>query len=407
MPVYAYKGVTAGNRSTRGMIDADSARSARTKLTAEGIFPTQLHEGAARTPLSEALPEIQLPTLRGVPDLALALFTSQLATLLAAGVPLVESLGALTEQIENPKLRQIVAELRATVNEGSSLADALAEHEETFDNLYQSMVRAGESAGALELVLRRLADYVDSRRELRNKISGALTYPIVMLIASAIVLGILLVKVIPTISQLLSSMQRELPPLTKLVIAASDFLRDWWMVLLVGIIATVIGFNWAVNTAAGRLIWDRIRLSMPIVGRTARYISVARFARTLATLLSGGVSIVQALDIASTGSGNRVISNSIEEAKVAITRGASIAAPLRSSGHFPPMVTHMISVGEASGDLAGMLGKVSDTYDELVENSLNRMTTLLGPLLLIAVAGIVVLVVLSTLLPLMDLTSNF
>ena len=407
MPVYAYKGVTSGNRSTRGSIDADSLRSARTKLKAEGIFPTQIHEGAARTPLADALPEIRLPQLGRVPDLDLALFTSQLATLIAAGVPLVESLGALTEQIENPRLRQIVGELRATVNEGSSLADAMAEHESTFDRLYQSMVRAGESAGALELVLRRLADYVDARRELRNKISGAMTYPIVMLLASSAVLGVLLVKVIPTISELLSSMQQELPPLTKIVVAASDFLRDWWMVLLLGVIAAVIAFNWAINTEAGRLAWDQARLRMPIVGRTARYISVSRFARTLSTLISGGVSIVQALDIASTVSGNQVISNAVEEAKEAITRGASIAAPLRSSGHFPPMVTHMISVGEASGDLDGMLGRVSDTYDELVENSLNRMTTLLGPILLIFVAGVVVLVILSTLLPLMDLTSTF
>ena len=171
--------------------------------------------------------------------------------------------------------------------------------------------------------------------DLRNKITGALTYPIVMLIASSAVLGILMVKVIPTISQLLESMQKELPPLTKLVIAMSDFLRDWWMILILAIIAGIIGFNWAIHTVPGRLAWDRARLNMPIIGRTARYISVSRFARTLATLLSGGVSIVHALDIASTVSGNVVISNSIGEAKEAITRGASIAAPLKASRPLP------------------------------------------------------------------------
>jgi general secretion pathway protein F len=405
MPVYAYKGLTAGNRKARGMIDAESVRSARTKLRSEGIFPTDIALGRTKSAASDLLQRLELPQLRRVPDLDLALFTNQLATLIGAGVPLVESLGALTDQIENERLKSVVGRLRESVNEGSSLADGMGEHEHVFDLLYRSMVRAGESAGALELVLRRLGSYVESRMELRSKVRAAMTYPVLMLVASVAVLSVLLVKVIPTIAGLLEDMNQELPFITSAVLAVSDFLRTWGVPLLIVIAAVILLINRLIQTESGRLAWDRGRLRMPLLGRTVRYISVSRFARTLATLLAGGVQIVQALDIAKTVTGNAVIAEAVEGARDSIMRGATIAGPLRQSGEFPPMVTHMISVGEASGELDAMLSKVSDTYDELVENALNRMTTLLGPILLILVAGVVLLVILSTLLPLMNLTN--
>lgn len=406
MPVFAYKGVTAGNRATRGMVDAENARSASNKLRADGIFPTEITAGRVRSQTSEVLQRFELPQFRRVPDLDLALFSNQLATLIAAGVPLVESLGALTEQIENERLKSVVGRLRQSVNEGTALADAMGEHEQVFDVLYRSMVRAGESAGALELVLRRLGDYVERRLELRNKIRGAMTYPILMLLASMAVLAVLLVEVIPTIASLLQDMNQELPFLTRFVLGLSDFLRNWGILLGIVILLGILTLNRLIHTERGRAVWDRSRLSLPVIGRTIRYISISRFSRTLATLLTGGVSIVQALDIARTVTGNTVIGAAISEAREAITQGASIAAPLRQSGHFPPMVTHMVSVGEASGELDAMLSKVADTYDELVENSLNRLTSLLGPVLLIIVAAVVLLVILSTLLPLMDLTNT-
>ena len=404
MPVYAYRGVAAGNRNTRGMVDADSERSARAKLRADGIFPTQISIGGA-TPVSDLLQRFQLPELRRVPDLDLALFSNQLATLMGAGVPMVESLGALTQQIENERLKTVVGRLRDTVNEGASLADAMAQHEYVFDLLYRSMVRAGESAGALELVLRRLGDYVENRMELRNKIRGAMTYPVLMLLASGAVLGVLLVKVIPTIASLIEDMNQELPFITYAVLALSDFLADWGLLLGTSFITIFLVLNRLTRTERGRLIWDRLRLRFPVIGRPARYIAVSRFSRTLATLLAGGVPIVQALEISRTVSGNAVIGRAIDDAREAIMGGASIAGPLRQSGEFPPMVTHMVSVGEASGELDVMLEKVADTYDELVKNSLDRMTALLGPVLLLFVAVVVMLVILSTLLPLMNLTN--
>jgi general secretion pathway protein F len=405
MPVYAYKGVGAGNRTVRGLIDAESLRGARARLRSEGIYPTEIAEGEARTPISDTLSRLRLPTLRRVPALDLALFTRQLATMIAAGVPLVESLGALTQQVENRRLKAVVGRVRETVNHGQTLADALAEHPHVFNQLYCSMVLAGESAGALELVLRRLADYIESQLELRNKMTSAMVYPALMISVSLIVAGVLLVWVVPTITGLLRDLDRPLPVTTVIVIGVSDFLVRWWALLLGAIAIGALVLNRAVKTERGRRVWDGLRLRIPVAGRVVRLVSVSRFARTLSTLLTGGVNLVSALDLARNVAGNTVIGDAVAQARDAITRGASIAAPLRQSGEFPPMVTHMIAVGEASGELEDMLGKVADTYDELVENSLNRLTALMGPVLLLFVAGLVVLIILSTLLPLLNLTA--
>jgi general secretion pathway protein F len=405
MPVYQYKGLTAGNRKTRGVVDADSPRAARLKLRSGGIFATELLEGRARGAGSEILSRFKLPDIRRVSGLDLALFTSQLATLIGAGIPIVESLAALTEQVENARLKAVIGRLRETVNHGSSLADAMAEYPEVFSELYRSMVHAGESAGALELVLIRLADYVQGQMELRNKIISAMIYPIIMIGMSMAVMGVLMVKVIPTIAGLLQDLDQPLPTPTRIVIAFSDFFTVWWLPIVLSLTAGFLVVNRLIQTEGGRMVWDRMRLRLPVLGRVTRYISISRFSSTLATLLSGGLNIVHALEIARQVSANAVIGEAIQEAKDAITRGATIAGPLRQSGQFPPMVIHMVSVGEASGELDTMLGKVADTYDDLVQNALNRFTALMGPALLIIVAGVVVMVILSTLLPLMNLTS--
>jgi general secretion pathway protein F len=404
MPVYEYKGVTSGNRVTSGLLDADSPRTARMKLRADGIFPTQITEGRSRSGASDVVTSLRLP-IRRVPDLDLALFTRQLATLLGAGVPLVDSLAALTEQVEKERFKKIVGRVRESVNQGMGLADALADHPQVFSDLYSGMVRAGESSGALEIVLERLGDYIESQMELKNKITNAMIYPMLMIGMSMLVAGVLLVKVIPTITGLLEDLNQPMPLATVVVIAISHFLRTWWLPILVSLAAALLVFNRLIHTERGRMVWDRFRLRLPLVGRVVRYVAISRFSRTLATLLAGGLRIVQAMDIAKAVAGNTVIAGAVEHARDAITRGSSIAAPLRQSGEFPAMVTHMIAVGEASGELDGMLGKVASTYDELVSNSLNRLTALMGPVLLIFVAGMVVMIILSTLLPLLNLTA--
>ena len=405
MPVYVYRGVTAGNRTTRGMVDAPSLRGARSKLRSEGIFATEISEGRTRSSASELLERMRLPTLRRVPDLELALFSNQLSTLISAGVPLLESLSALTAQIENARLKTICGKLREEVNGGRGLADAMSDYPQPFDLLYRSMVRAGESSGSLALVLGRLSTYVERRLALRNQITSAMIYPALMLVASGAVLGFLLVGVIPDITALLEDLNQELPWLTALVIGLSDFIRAWWLVAFIALASATLALTSATRTERGRLVWDRFRLRIPVVGRVIRYVAISRFTRTLSTLISGGVDIVAALEIGKSVSGNAVISNAVEEVREAITKGASIAATMRQTGEFPPLVTHMIAVGEASGELDSMLAKVSDTFDDLVENALNRLTAVMGPVLLLVVSGVVVIVILSTLLPLMDLTS--
>ena len=405
MPVYRYKGVAAGNRAVAATIDADSLRSARAKLRAEGIFPTEIVIGKTRGEASAWLAKFELPALRRVPDLDLSMFSSQLATLISAGVPLVQALSALTEQVEKERFKAVVGAVRESVNQGSSLADALGAFPHVFDELYCSMVRAGESSGALAPVLQRLADYVESRMDLRNQLINAMIYPALMLAFSAAVAGVLLVKVIPNITTMLRDMKQELPLATRVVVAASEIVTVYWLPALVACAVVLLVWSRIVRTETGRLAWDGMMLRLPVFGRLIRYVAIARFARTLATLSAGGVNSVGALEIARSVTSNAVIARAVDGVKDAITRGSSIAGQMRSSGEFPPLVTHMISVGEASGELPAMLGKLADTYDTQVENALQRMLALLGPILLVFVAIVILVIILSTLLPLMNMTS--
>jgi general secretion pathway protein F len=295
--------------------------------------------------------------------------------------------------------------VRESVNQGSSLADALGAFPHVFDELYCSMVRAGESSGALAPVLQRLADYVESRMDLRNQLINAMIYPALMLAFSAAVAGVLLVKVIPNITTMLRDMKQELPLATRVVVAASDIVTVYWLPALIALAVALLIWSRVVSTERGRLAWDGLMLRLPVFGRLIRYVAIARFARTLATLSAGGVNIVGALEIARSVTSNAVIARAVDGVKDAITRGSSIAGQMRSSGEFPPLVTHMISVGEASGELPAMLGKLADTYDTQVENALQRMLALLGPILLVFVAIVILVIILSTLLPLMNMTS--
>ncbi|MEE9281092.1 MAG: type II secretion system F family protein [Myxococcota bacterium] len=403
MPVFHYTGILA-NRAVSATVDADNIRAARARLKAEGIYLTQIAEGKTRSSASDLLERFRFAALQRVPDLDLSMFTGQLSTLLGAGIPLVQSLSALTEQVENDRLKNVVGKLRETVNQGTPLADAMAEHPQIFDELYCSMVRAGEASGNLALVLRRLSEYIESRMDLRNKLINAMIYPLLMLGASGIVAGVLLVKVIPTITALLQDLNQELPMATLIVISLSRFLTSWWVHILATAIVLFALFRQATQTQRGRLAWDRFRLRLPVLGRMLRYVAIARFARTLSTLQHGGLDIVRGLGISKTVSGNAVIEAALDRAADAITHGATIASTLRRSGEFPAMVTHMVAVGEASGELDTMLARVADTYDQLVDNSLSRLTALTGPILLLFVASVVVLIILSTVLPLLNLT---
>jgi general secretion pathway protein F len=408
MPVYAYKGMTSDGRAARGHLDAESSRSARARLRRDGIFVTDFTEAAAdavqRPGASRLEVRIRNP-FRRISMLDLALLTRQAATLIGAGIPLVEGLGALTEQVENPRLKSALGQVRDRVNEGAAFADALAQSG-MFPDLYVSMVRAGEAGGALERVLERLADYLESQVRLRNKVGSIVIYPLVMLGFAMVVVGVLVTVVLPQISQLLLSLDRPLPFLTRAIIALSDFVRAFWWAIGAVVLAAFFGARAVLRTRRGRDAWDRTRLRLPVVGRVVRLVAISRFTRTLATLLAGGLPITRALDASRDVADNTVLGRAIDRARESITEGQSVAQPLRASGEFPPLVTHMIEVGERSGELESMLGKVADTYDEQVETSISRLTALLEPLLILIMVCIVIVIILAVLVPLLNITSS-
>jgi general secretion pathway protein F len=406
MPVFAYKGMTQDGRATRGHLDADSLRTARGKLRREGIFLTEIAESSQQAaPSSTGGFELALRRFQRIPPLDLALATRQLSTLVGAGVALVEGLAALTDQVENPRLKGVFAQVRDRVNQGTSLADALSQSR-VFPDLYIGMVRAGEAGGALEQVLERLAEYLESQVRLRNKVSSILIYPMVMFGFACLVVGVLVTVVLPQITQLLTSLNQKLPWYTELIIDGSNFLRAWWWAVAIAAIAAGVALRAAIHTERGRDLYDRMRLRAPVVGRVTRMLAISRFTRTLATLLAGGLPIVRALDTAKHVADNTVLGRAIDAARTSITEGASVARPLRASGEFPPLVTHMIEVGERSGELESMLAKVAETYEEQVETTVARLTALLEPFLILIMVGIVMVIILATLVPLLQVTTS-
>jgi general secretion pathway protein F len=409
MPVYAYKGVTAAGKKTRGHLDAESPRTARARLRRDGIFLTELAEGGEMTASADAQRRfaISLPSFSRVSALDLALATRQLSTLVGAGIPLVSALRALTDQVESARLKSVLGQVRDRVNEGAALGDAMAAAGSgVFPDLYVGMVRAGEAGGALETVLERLADYLESQVRLRNKVSSIVIYPAMMFLFACVVVGILVTVVLPQITELLASLNQPLPFYTRWIIAGSHFTRDFWWAIAAVAVAIGAAFRAAIRTERGRAAWDRFKLRAPVLGRLVRMLAISRFSRTLSTLLSGGLPITRALQTASEVTGNTVLAAAIDAARTSITEGASVAAPLRASGEFPPMVTHMIEVGEQSGELETMLAKVSDTYEEQVETTVTRLTALLEPILILIMVGIVLVIILATLVPLLQITTS-
>jgi general secretion pathway protein F len=413
VPVYAYKGVTSSGKSTRGQVSAENLRAARLKMRRDGVFLTDIGEANVQSLAPSDAGDtstlsrwnVRFSLGRRIPNLERAVATRQLATLTGAGIPLVEALGALVEQIEHSYLKSVMAQVRDRVNEGSTLADALQDTQE-FDNLFVSMIRAGEASGSLDPVLLRIADYLEEQVRLQGKIGAILMYPAFMLVFTALVVVALVTWVLPQITGLLRSLDQDLPFYTEWVIAGSEFFRSWWWALGLVAIGLVVALRAALKTTRGRAVYDRLALQVPIVGKIVRVVAIARFSRTLSTLLGAGVGIVQSLDIARYVANNAVMSEVIEGARTAILEGASLARPLKASGEFPPMVTTMIEVGERSGELEAMLEKVATTYDEQVESTVAKLTSLIEPILILVMVGIVLVIILATLMPLLQITNS-
>jgi general secretion pathway protein F len=425
MPVFEYSGLTEAGKNVRGVKDAENRKVLRSLLRKDGIFLTDVRAadalGAAAVAAGPSTGktgkielsgqglsrEVDLRQIFGtrVSGQDLAIATRQLATLIGAGITLVDSLTALVEQVEHPGLKRILGMVRQKVNEGSSLADALAEHPKVFTTLYVNMIRAGESSGALDVVLVRLADFTEGQAALRNKILGAMLYPAIMVLVGISIVGILFVVVIPKVTKIFDDMNVTLPWTTRILIATSTFARDYWYVLLAAIPLFIWAIRRYVRTTGGRAWWDRTKLRAPIFGEVVRMLALARFAKTLATLLSSGVPLLTALDIVKNIVNNSILAKVIEDARDAIREGESIAAPLKRSGQFPPLVHHMIAIGEKSGQLEEMLQNVARSYDAQVEMRIGALTSLLEPIMIVVMGGGVAFIVFSILMPIMQLTS--
>jgi general secretion pathway protein F len=406
MSVYEYKGLSASGGPVAGIVDADNAKSARAKLRKEGVFPTDVHEqkGASRGKGLNFQVDLN-QTFERITQKDIAAMTGQLSTLVGAGIPIVEALTALIDQVEKPKLEKVLRDIREKVNQGATLAEALREHGDVFPPLYVNMVGAGEHSGALETVLNRLTEYTESQVALRGKIVTALTYPALMGGVSGLIIIGLFVGVIPRIRRIFESMDAALPTITQIVIAISDFLLNYWLLLPFIFLAMALGFRSWVQTEKGRYSWHSFLLRVPILGAVNRKVAVSRFCRTLSTLLDSGVPILTAVGIVKTVVGNDVIAEAVAAAGVNISEGQSIAQPLKDSGQFPPLVTHMVNIGERTGELEPMLGKVADAYDQEVERTLESLTSILEPLMIVVMGGIVAIVALSILLPMLNMSA--
>ncbi len=404
MPVYAYKGLSSAGRQISGVVDAENPKGARIRLRQDGIFPTDLVEEKRKDASAAAAASLNLSIyFERVSAQELALLTRQLSTLVGAGLPLVECLSALIEQVENSRIKRSLTQIREQVTEGVALADALKAHPKLFSDLYTNMVRAGEASGALDVVLLRLADYTESSAALRDKVRSALTYPMVMAVAGASIMLFLLAYVVPTITKIFTENQAKLPLMTTILLAISGFMQQYWW-LVVGVILTiVISIRVSLRTPAGRMRFDRYVLQLPYFGKIIKKVALARFSRTLSTLLTSGIPLLTSLDIVKNVVSNLVLSQAIEDARASIREGQSIAPPLKKSGLFPAMLIHMIAVGEKSGELEQMLSRAADAYDREVETSVSSLTSILEPMMILFGGGVVLFIVMAILLPIFSM----
>ncbi|ABS24941.1 type II secretion system inner membrane protein GspF [Anaeromyxobacter sp. Fw109-5] len=405
MPVFQYKALNAAGKAVQGLKEADSPRTLRANLRREGVFLTEVIGEAQAKAQAKREVNVRRWMLGRVGARDLAVATRQLAVLAHAGIPLVEALTALVDQVEHERLKRVLGDVKQRVNEGSALADALAAHPRVFSTLYVNMIRAGESSGALEIVLVRLADFTESQARLRSKIAGTMAYPIAMMVIGTLIMGILFTVVIPKITQIFDNTNATLPWYTAVTIGISSFAARWWWAILLAVAATGYGLARWRRTPAGRGAWDRAVLRAPILGPIVRQVAIGRFARTLSTLLKSGVPLLTAMDIVKNILGNVRLAEVVEQARDAIREGESIAAPLKRSGEFPPLVYHMVAIGERSGALEEMLANVADAYEDQVETTIAALTSLLEPVMIVAMGGVVAFIVFSVLMPILQINN--
>jgi general secretion pathway protein F len=404
MPIFEYRGLTREGKNTKGSIDAENLRTARARLKKDGIFVVDLKDKKRATDSSAKKKRGTTSAHVSVKDLSL--MTRQLATLIKANIPLVDALTAISEQVENVTLRDAIADCKNMVNEGSTFNKALSKYPSIFNNIYISMCEAGETSGTLDVILIRLAEFTEAQNELRSKVKGALTYPVIMLVVTTALLSFLFIFVIPKMMAVFESFPNlQLPWYTEAIILVSGIMVNYWYLLVSAVGAIYFLFNNWKKTPDGKRRWDGISLRLPVFGEVNRMVAVARFTRTLATLLTGGVPMLNALQIVRNVVDNDVLAAAIDDARGNISEGESISGPLKKSGQFPPIVIHMVNIGEKTGDLENMLVQVSDAYDFQVKNKIEAMTGLMGPVVLILMGFAIGVIVFSVMIPMFELTN--
>jgi type IV pilus assembly protein PilC len=403
MATFAYSGRTRAGQSVSGERAADSMDAAVTALRRDQIMVTRITPAKAK---AEAALKRKGKTGKKVKAKNLAVFTRQFSVMIDAGLPLVQCLDILGTQEEDANFAAVILQTRTDVEAGKSLADAMRLHPKTFDPLFTNMIAAGEAGGILDTILKRLASYIEKAVKLAGQVKSAMIYPVAVIVIAACVVGVILWKVIPTFAALFSGLGAELPLPTRIVIFLSNNLVRYFPFMAVGLGALAYGFRQYYTTEKGRRIVDGILLKLPVLGLILRKIAVARFCRTLSTLISSGVPILDGLDITAKTSGNSVVEDAIMVTRKSIERGETISAPLKETSVFPAMVTQMIGVGEATGALDTMLAKIAEFYEEEVDTAVAGLLTLLEPIM-IAVLGVVVGgIVISMYLPIFDLISK-
>jgi type IV pilus assembly protein PilC len=423
MPRYTYVALDSRGQESTGLVDASSTNEAIGQLRQAGYFPTNISEEgntgadgktarrAAETPRAEQTPRrknLVIFQRKSVKPKTLMIFTRQLATLIDAGLPLLRGLNVLAKQERDSVLRSAINKVADSVQGGSTFSEGLAQHPRLFNDLYVNMVRAGEIGGVLELVLTRLAEFQEKAQKVKNKVVAAMVYPIIVLLLALGIMIFLLIFIVPRFETIFHDMlgDKPLPAITLFVIGISDFMQKHWAVLLGVIIALFAAGEVAARTRAGRAGLDRAKLRAPLFGDLIRKTSISRFSRTLGTLVTSGVPILQALNITRETAGNMVIARAISLVHDSVKEGESITQPLEASGTFPPMVISMIDVGEETGQLPEMLLKIAEVYDDEVDNSVAALTSLLEPIMIVLLALIVGTIVIALFMPLVSIISG-
>ena len=405
MPVFEYKALNKKGKKTGGIITADGPTAARLKLSQDLIYPTEIKEVKAAT--KRFFTGTFLPRFSGfrrINPVEVTTALRQLATLVSSGLPLLDCLNGLIEQTEQDQLKKVFTQIRERVVEGSSLSQAMAAHPAIFDQIYVNMVRAGETGGALDIILKRLSDFSEKRMKLKKKLEAAMTYPLFLLMISSIILIFLMSFVMPKVIGVFKGMELALPWTTRALILGTNFMRQFWWLVGMGLITIFAMVSAWVKTDRGRWIWDRMRLHIPIFGRLHQKAVIARFTKTLSILLKSGIQLVDSMEIARLSMGNRIMEDAIKDSIRLVGEGSGFATPLKETGRFPPLVVQLIRAGEQSGELDEMLAKAAEVYEDDVETTITSLTSIIEPAIILGMGLMVGFIVLAILLPIFDMT---